>query len=231
MADRERNILNLLAGEYVLGTLDGRARRRFERYRDGDAAICAEVEGWERRLSGLVDTLQPVEPPAHLLEAIVQKIAAPSRSEAESGGFWRGFGLAAAVAATLACFYVGWFSAIPPAAPALMVAVLSDNSSTPAMVIRRAGDRPVLLIEAARVIPPPAGRALELWLIPAGAPAPVSLGLLPASGPAEIALDPARAAELGPGAVLAISEEPTGGSPTGLPTGPVLYQGQVLSRT
>ena len=80
MADRDRNILNLLAGEYVLGTLDGRARRRFERYRDGDAAICAEVEGWERRLSGLVDTLQPVEPPAHLLDAIVQKIAAPSRS-------------------------------------------------------------------------------------------------------------------------------------------------------
>jgi len=69
--------------------------------------------------------------------------------------------------------------------------------------------------------------AFELWGI-AGGGAPRPLGLLPP--------DPGRATTLrlaqlpAPGEVLAVSLEPPGGSPTGAPTGPVLYQGKVLAR-
>jgi anti-sigma-K factor RskA len=69
--------------------------------------------------------------------------------------------------------------------------------------------------------------AFELWGIAGGA-APRPLGLLPPDPDRTTTL---RLAQLpAPGGVLAVSLEPPGGSPTGAPTGPVLYQGKVLGR-
>ena len=53
-----------------------------------------------------------------------------------------------------------------------------------------------------------------------------SLGVIP-NGEVSLPLDRKAASDLAQGA-LAISLEPSGGSPTGLPTGPVLYSGPVL---
>ena len=69
------------------------------------------------------------------------------------------------------------------------------------------------------------GRALELWLIEGDDP-PVSLGVLPDTEATVLQVDAAVAAAL-PGGVLAVSDEPPGGSPTGQPTGDVLATGQV----
>ncbi len=63
----------------------------------------------------------------------------------------------------------------------------------------------------------PEGRSYELWLI-AGDAAPVSLGLLPRDGQVDLPRPPG----LVTGAVIAVSDEPLGGSPTGAPTGAVL---------
>jgi anti-sigma-K factor RskA len=72
------------------------------------------------------------------------------------------------------------------------------------------------------------GRVLELWLI-AGDAAPVSLGVLPEAASARLDVpDPVRDA-VAPGAVLAVSDEPPGGSPTGQPTGAVLATGEITS--
>jgi len=58
----------------------------------------------------------------------------------------------------------------------------------------------------------------------------MSLGVLPVQdGKAEIALDSTHQSRLQQATVLAISLEPSGGSPTGLPTGPVLYTGKPVS--
>jgi anti-sigma-K factor RskA len=71
------------------------------------------------------------------------------------------------------------------------------------------------------------GRSPELWLIPAGGK-PIALGLaafgrsVRLNPKVEIG-DPARA-------ILAMSMEPLGGSPTGQPTGPVVATG-ALERT
>ena len=73
---------------------------------------------------------------------------------------------------------------------------------------------------------PREGRELEMWLI-AGDNAPVSLGFWP-KGQVNAALDiPADLALQMAGGVLAVSDEPEGGSPTGAPTGDVLTVGQV----
>ena len=63
----------------------------------------------------------------------------------------------------------------------------------------------------------------------AGDGVPHSLGLLRISGSSSLAVNPGNRARLAPGATLAVSLEPIGGSPTGLPTGPVVAKG-ALSR-
>jgi len=69
------------------------------------------------------------------------------------------------------------------------------------------------------------GRSLQVWLI-LGDNAPVSLGLLSGEGHTALALDEAHYGAL-EDAVLAISDEPVGGSPIGAPTGAVLGGGVV----
>ena len=65
--------------------------------------------------------------------------------------------------------------------------------------------------------------SLELWLITDAGP--VSLGLLPTAGEGKLKLP---AGVSGTQLTLAVSLEPVGGSPTGLPTGPVLTSGPAI---
>ena len=71
-------------------------------------------------------------------------------------------------------------------------------------------------------------RSAELWVI-AGDGVPHSLGLLKTSGASSLKVNRDNRARLAAGATLAVSIEPIGGSPTGLPTGPVVAKG-VLSQ-
>ena len=70
----------------------------------------------------------------------------------------------------------------------------------------------------------PQGRDQELWLIVPELEAPVSLGVLPETV-TEITVPETFRASLS-AAVLAISDEPLGGSPTGVAQGPVVAVGK-----
>ena len=91
---------------------------------------------------------------------------------------------------------------------------------------KRAAPELRVLTEGASPIP---DRAFELWALPGAGAAPVSLGLLPAQGEAVLTLSPQVRPLLERGAALAVSVEPPGGSPTGQPTGPVVYQGKLTT--
>jgi anti-sigma-K factor RskA len=67
-----------------------------------------------------------------------------------------------------------------------------------------------------------ADRALELWAVPPSG-APRSLGLIAGNAATVVRRDKL----LDGTAALAVSLEPSGGSPTGAPTGPVLYVGKL----
>ena len=107
------------------------------------------------------------------------------------------------------------------------VAILADTKNQPAMTVRYTqgnGELEVRVIQTAALA---GDRSLELWTLPHNA-APQSLGLVPASGIVKLPL-PARSASTLPDIpALAVSLEPKGGSPTGAPTGPVLYSGTLL---
>jgi anti-sigma-K factor RskA len=72
------------------------------------------------------------------------------------------------------------------------------------------------------------GRSLELWAITADGK-PISLGVIPADGSGKIELSEVQKVLITKPIALAVSLEPKGGSPTGQPTGPVLYQGALAA--
>ena len=210
-----------LAAQYVLGTLRGRARRRFEFLMRRDRAIAEEVARWEEALTPLAENVPPLEPPQRVWSQIEARLA-PRAAPAARAGFWRGFGLiAGGLASVLLAFFV-WISSGPRGEP-VFVAVLADTA--PRMVVSM--HQPDLL--RVRVVKPWGGmenRSLELWVLPKEG-APRSLGLVTnAVGDTLIKITTADPRVRGANA-LAVSMEPPGGSPTGQPTGAVVASGMI----
>jgi anti-sigma-K factor RskA len=72
----------------------------------------------------------------------------------------------------------------------------------------------------------PEGRVMQLWALRPGDAAPTSLALLPRT-PGLVNI-PAPALRPVNDMLIEISLEPEGGSPTGRPTGPILFYGRLI---
>ena len=229
-----------LAAEYVLGLLRDAEAVEAERRLADDADFAQAVADWRRRLADLDMTAapQPVGPAlwTRIAGSLALASAAPvapamrtaPRPEQpgflsqlwDSLGFWRGLS-AAAVAAAAALVVV--FGLGPPREdqPAF-VAVLLTDAGRPGAVMHAYADGRVTVIPL-EVAPIPQGRTLQLWSISTASPSPVAIGLM--DQVRTIRLDQRRLSPAQIRATFAISVEPAGGSPTGLPTGPVVMQG------
>ncbi|MFM0042290.1 anti-sigma factor [Paraburkholderia sediminicola] len=253
---RYPQLVDMLAAEYVLGTLRGGARRRFERYADHDTVIRQAVEEWQRRISPLAELAEPRMPPAAVWDAIerrlgltaareaarprtvVEKPARPSRSIFENLAFWRGWALGvtglAAVAVVVAVRSLLPSGVTPFTAPTVAqqpetavshVAVLNNKEAHPVMLVAWDEARSTMTLHPLGKVDLPAGRAMELWGIPANGH-PVSLGMLPdsASGRVTAGVQKPESYE-----ALAVSIEAPGGSPDhNAPSGPVVFSGKLL---
>jgi anti-sigma-K factor RskA len=215
-----------LAGEYVLGTLKGGARRRFEGWLHDDAALRALTDDWRARLTPLGEFAPAVTPPGRVWRAIEQRLRL-NRAPAwqfwrhDAPAFWRPLGLAALAATLVLAFTLVQWRSNAPAVD--YVATLSDDKAQAALLVTADRRHGALNVRLADGVALAADRALQLWAVPK-AGAPRSLGVLPRSGAARLAL-PAGA--LGADvALLAVSVEPLGGSPNpDAPTGPIIYKG------
>ena len=213
-----------LAAAHALGTLRGPARRRFERMLEGDATLAGLARRWELALAPLAETLPAVDPPARVWRAIESRISPRAPGAAPRASLWRAFGLVAGGLATVLLAFSVWISTGPRGEP-VFVAVLTAQDSGARMVVSM--HEPDLL--RVRMVKPWTGiddRSLELWVLPIEGP-PRSLGLVAnASGDTLINIrktDP----RLASATALAVSLEPPGGSPTKLPSGPVLCSGAI----
>lgn len=215
-----------LAAEYSLGTLDAAERASFEARLVGDAALRQEVAGWQQRLAPLNDETAQVAPPARIYPKILERIGGSDVIQLKRRiAAWRMAAIAiSAVAAALVLVVTtrgAWFVSAEP----VYVAVLQGQNKEPAFVAAVDVKNKVMVVRSLDTRAP-ADHSYELWALGAGRAAPQSLGVIAASMriPAE---------QLGHGAlsdtILAVSLEPPGGSPTGLPTGPVLFTGKLLS--
>jgi len=216
-----------LAAEYVLGTLRGRARQRFARLARSDRTLADAVHNWEERLLPLAEALPPVAPPARVWNAVLARIrgAGATRSSIWSSlGLWRGLALASL--AMVIALTTALLRPVTERPEGALVVVLAGSDARPALVAsadrlgRYLSVKPVARVDVA------ADRALQLWMLPEGGN-PRSLGLISATGVVRLALSAPAEDSLRAIPALAVSLEPAGGSPTGLPTGPVLYSGPI----
>ncbi|MGO8917229.1 MAG: anti-sigma factor domain-containing protein [Stellaceae bacterium] len=217
--------LNILAGEYVLGVTEPEVAREIEAALAGNSALAGAVAFWQERLHPLSGLAAPSEPPPGLWQRIESGIAgtaSPAQPRPwNSIVLWRwSTAAASAVAAGLALY----IALAPPATGPSYVAVLHAPQQADAAFVATSG-RNGLLLHAVAQQNPPGDRGFELWAIPAGAK-PQSLGVIPPDGRVELGRLPVTVNE---GMTLAISIEPKTGSPTGQPTGPVVFVGTLVA--
>jgi anti-sigma-K factor RskA len=230
----------ILAAEYVLGTLEADERTVFASVLTYDSAKRASVAEWEARLAPLGVVVPEIEPPRGVWDQIAETLfgtpGAPRLALVEGGlgvddtarlrrsrNFWRGFSLASgALAASLAILVAEREIVRRWGEPPSYVAVVNRGGDAPALIVR------VDLAKGQVFVRPvatevPAGKSLELWYIGAGK-APRSMGLID-SGPVRVPLPDGAKVDT---ATFAVTVEPEGGSPTGGPTGPIVYSGQLI---
>ena len=219
-------LIEELAAQYVLGTLHGRARRRFERVCARNAKALDAVRRWEDRLVDLLAGVVPVAPSAVVWDQIKfhvrrDRALRPKRVGATFGN-WR-FALAAGIAALAIAF--GLWTGFGPGNSEQIATVWDQQQQLWSIEATRG--RGELHVNAGDNLMLDPARAYELWALPGAGAAPVSLGLMPKSGRWTLQLNETQRLALSRSKQIAISLEPPGGSPTGAPTGPVLFVADV----
>ena len=223
-----RDRADALAADYVTGTLRGAARRRFQALLPAHPALRDAVNAWHARLMPMTASIEPVQPSPKVWQRIEARIAQVGASRRAPAGlsrlaFWRGLAAVASVAALA----LGGLLAVPdPVLPPIVVVLnatetVAAGGAANTFIAGVSGDRRALVTRPLLTVALQNDRVLELWAL-AGTGAPRSLGLISASRATVVSRRDALRGATG----LAVSLEPVGGSPTGAPTGPVLYVGQ-----
>lgn len=248
--------LNLIAAQYVLGTLSASARLRFQSRLQQEPDLRALTHAWERRLNPLTHLLVPQVVPTevwHRVEARLDGLAAttaqkpisllsqrppslPQSSPKTSANdrFWQPWAwFSSAVAAGLALFIF-----VRPEVMTFVqnpVVVQQVPVSRDIAVLSTDKNSPAwivrqqgnaLVLSALNTQAVPSDRDLELWSIK-GSTAPRSLGVIHIKEGQSI-IPQVTADLIAHDVTLAISLEPKNGSLTGQPTGAVLYTGKIV---
>jgi|GEM_PF-239490 len=238
-------LISALAAEYVLGTLKGKARDRFETLKMQHTQIAQSVEYWESQLNNLATFLAPHDPNdrvwqniksriglemqdvAHVKHDVVNisesKQASSDRNTdtARSSAPWQWIsGLAVAASLVLAVLLV---RSIPEVIePVQSIAVFNNESAQALWSIDITASS--IFVKTTQRVPKLPANDYQLWIVPKGGAAPISLGLI--SQLAETVLAKPDVFDTVEIAALAVSKEPLGGSPNGSPT-EVLYATEI----
>jgi len=226
------------AAEYALGVTTAAQRVEAERRMASDPAFAGMVTAWDERLAPLIDSIPEKTPPRVVWMRIAAQLGLAPKA-AGSGvwsnlNVWRAatgvFAVAAAASMAILLVYpkpVETPTVVQPATPEATltsVGLLKGETGPASFVVTldRANKR---LIIAPVSSASPSDRSFEMWVLPKGQN-PISLGVMDGKEVVTIDTDKLIGAD-GSRATLAVSVEPLGGSPTGLPTGPVVASGQL----
>lgn len=232
--DNEK-LVERLSSEYVLGTLKGGARRRFDALLADSAVLRRAVAEWQDRLHPMAEFAPAEAPPPRVWRSIARQLNLSGPAQAtdrfafwrglrEDLAFWRGLGMVSTALATILVGVLVTRQPEPVAPATSYVAMLTDDQSAPvALATGDPASRQVTirLVSHQNIA---ADKSLELWAVPKDG-MPRSLGLLASDGSITLPLP----ADMTPQSIplLAVSLEPKGGAPLPKkgPTGPVIYKG------
>ena len=223
----ERDEIDVLAGEYVLGTLDAAERAAAAAARRRNPALEAAIVAWEARLQPLADAVAPVEAPSPLQAKIAAMLPvahlAPRLALERYALRWRRAAIAASALAACLLLAIAVRELSPRPAGATYVAVLQKDDASPAFLLTVDLDTRVLHVRPVAA-GSTAGKSYQLWIaVENQGGGPQSLGLIETPGAVTqrpLARFDRASVER---ATFGISLEPAGGSPTGRPTGPAFH--------
>lgn len=229
---------DMAAAELALGLLEGDERARALRRILAEPGFAQEVEQWRGYLAQLFDLWPAIPAPPGVLERVEWSIDGPAAMAVPTAPRHRLFWPAAASVSSVAAAALLLFIVLRPidrgpgpqpsatvaTAPLTTMLVASIDPVGKGAPVTAVYDPASGALRLTATALADASRSAELWVI-GGDGVPHSLGLLRPAGASSLAVDTASRARLAAGATLAVSLEPIGGSPTGLPTGPVVATG------
>ncbi|MDD0973012.1 anti-sigma factor [Pseudomonas fontis] len=221
---------DLLIAEYALGVLEEAERRVVEARAANDPQFAAKIAAWQQHFSGWLEAMPAQVPPAQVWSAIERELSAPPQPARR--GLWnnprplRWMVAASLAASVLLAIGLAWTLSPPAPQPPLTATLqLDDGQSAFTVSIDRSAEHALFIPTAELDLQ---GRVAQAWVIAPGQ-APRSLGLLRPDQGSLLKIPRELLATLTPAAVLAVSLEPDGGSPTGQPTGPVVAKGNIFA--
>jgi anti-sigma-K factor RskA len=224
VTDDDRTVL---AAEYVLGLASPADRAQIERDLDRDFELRRAVYFWQDRLFAMTRLLDPTDPSPALWPRIEKSLQQPA-GESARRGWWESLALwrTVSVVALVAVVALGVRFLAPTPAPERYLAVLQNDQKAAGWIVEIEARGRVRLVPLAATSVPPE-RALQFWTKAPSATAPTSLGLVPGDRVTEIPA--AQLPALEPDTLFELTLEPATGSPTGRPTGPVLFVGRAVA--
>ena len=231
MRYQDPNLSEQLAAEYVLGTLKGQARKRFERLLTQYPNLRQDVETWELSLNKLGAQSQPVNPPAQLWDDLEQKLfpqPKPARWY-ERVSLWRGLTAGSSLLAAVLAIVLLIPSATEIKSGANYVVVLSDKAQQPGWSMTTSADMNQFYVRNLKPMEMPEGQGCLLWVQPAGSDKRIHIGRLPDDGGSEITLDISEELRsLLIDGKLTVTVEDISKAPPPAPSGSVEFEGTML---
>ncbi len=230
----EREDIDGLAGEFVLGTLTAAERASVSARRQREPQLNDAITIWENHLAPLNEAIAEIEPPSGVLQHIHSRISAQPRAATDIAAlrrgvrFWRGATLAASLVAAGLVGFVGVRELTPKPPSRNLVAVLQKDAASPAFLVTVNVDDRLMTVKAVAA-QQEVGKSFELWIIHDTLGPPKSLGVI--DGPRPIIKPTFASYQTGviEEATYAVTLEPEGGSASGAPTGQVLFSGKLIA--
>jgi anti-sigma-K factor RskA len=233
-----------LAAEYVLGTLRGGARRRFETWLRDDGALQQIVRQWQGDLLPMAEFSKTAQPSAAVWQALEQRLGLNQLNQPRQPkpaadrwafwrqlhddlAFWRGLGLVSSTAVLILVSLLLSKQQVEPVLPLNnYVATLSDDKAQPIALVTGDSKRRQLVVRMVSAQNIATDKSLELWAVSKEGKVK-SLGLVAANGSVTLSMPEYMNAEATP--LLAVTLEPKGGSgDPNKPSGPIVFKGNWL---
>lgn len=227
MRYRNPELLDALAAEYVLGTLQGRARQRFQRLLASDADLRRRLADWELKLNQLAMLSKPVEPPAATWRALEQRLFPAVRRPRwyQRLTLWRNLAFGTSLVAAVLAGLLVWLPPRPHMPD--YVTVITDRAQHPMWAVATNAAMATLTVRSTQPMNVAPGMACILWLQAKGSSRAYMIGELPDQGGAMHLQVAARLRHmLLHGELLVTIENVRHGVPAS-PSGPPLYSGRL----
>jgi anti-sigma-K factor RskA len=217
---------DLLAAEYVIGTLKGRARQRFERLLQAHPELQHRVREWEQRFPRALGLPPSIKPPSSVWQHVEQRLFAAPASVPwfQRLAFWRNLALGSSLLAGVLAIML---LLIPRPETPHYVAVISSAEQQPLWLVSSSPGGQEIYAKNMKPLEVPQGKRCFLWLKASQSQAVYPVGTLPENGEAVILPVAGDLHAVLPGRVL-VTLEDLSQEPPSQPSHLLEFQGQWL---